>query len=719
VFRFTENDAAARNNAATFEIDPTRPRTMENPSRYGEIVENIPPELRAIPRFLRWSVWADHDGKPTKRPECSPADRTHWQRFEDCLNLTSAPTGGLGLAFSGGVEVDGARLIALDLDSCVAEVNGELVVAPWARQVVTRCGSYTEISPGRNGLHVFVLVEDPTGLPNLIRVDADPVEPTKKPQLQVFGLGSTQYMTVTGWSSRMPAPMRRLNRVSNLAWLAGQPWARAVQTYREDTPHVEIEGPAPSANAVERALRADPTLAALIDGDWSSAGYDTASEGWAKLVGSVLGMMRQQIAPTVDFLLHRTEYGSGNVDSREPGRYTREEWVSRDVERLAGKRAASTAANSPFEPVQFFGAADNGAAQPSTTPAAVPMLVDPVELRRIRREQRFLFWNFLPAVGLAQVFGAPASGKTPFALSMAVHVALGRDWFGHASERSGTVVYVVGEDLHGISMRAEAQCAALGVDDRMLPLLFSTRPAALTKPAERKVWRDAIREKVTGSGLPPVALVVVDTLATNFGPADENSTEDMVAFVSTAQGLSADLDACVMLVHHTGRQFLRARGSSALDGALDANFSVERVGNSMQVVLTPTKFKNWPEPDPVYAMLKAHTLGEDAKGRPVTAVTLAECPFVDETEDASPVELGHPLDSLILLAVFDDGNALLDDAPMSTKDIVAKVEGGRRTVLRRIAWLEETGALEARGVTSDRSYRLTTAGFLTVSRLSQ
>jgi len=80
-------------------------------------------------------------------------------------------------------------------------------------------------------------------------------------------------------------------------------------------------------------------------------------------------------------------------------------------------------------------------------------------------------------------------------------------------------------------------------------------------------------------------LIIIDTLARSFGPGDENSTTDMGAFVKACDRLRAETGACVLVVHHTGKDVEKgARGSTALTGAADCIIAVKRRGDSLTVM---------------------------------------------------------------------------------------------------------------------------------------
>ncbi len=98
-------------------------------------------------------------------------------------------------------------------------------------------------------------------------------------------------------------------------------------------------------------------------------------------------------------------------------------------------------------------------------------------------------------------------------------------------------------------------------------------------------------------------LIVIDTLARSMGASDENSTKDMGAMIRAVDFCRDAYDCTVLAVHHTGHSSAakdRARGSSALLGAVDAEFKVEKWGddanNKVEVKFTKMKDAMTPEP---------------------------------------------------------------------------------------------------------------------------
>lgn len=187
----------------------------------------------------------------------------------------------------------------------------------------------------------------------------------------------------------------------------------------------------------------------------------------------------------------------------------------------------------------------------------------------------------------------------------------------------GVVIYIAGEGHNGLKRRQIAWEAHNGVSLSDAPLHFSKRAANLPDEAAADAVIAAIDRAAQAEGKPP-RLVIVDTVARNFGSGDENSTRDMSAFVAGVDSFKHRYPGCsVLLVHHTGHgEGDRARGSSVLIGALDAEYRAELADGT--TTLTCTKMKEGAIPAPLG--FKAHTveIGRTAKGEAVTSLAFEE-----------------------------------------------------------------------------------------------
>jgi hypothetical protein len=143
--------------------------------------------------------------------------------------------------------------------------------------------------------------------------------------------------------------------------------------------------------------------------------------------------------------------------------------------------------------------------------------------------------------------------------------------------RQGLTLYLAYEGTGGLVKRAQALRQKYGVED--VPLYVTAAAYNL---------RDATGRQALGTLLATLpekpTLIVIDTFARALMGGDENSAQDVGAFNNAVQALIESTGACVLILHHTGKDVTRgARGSSALQGAVDTEIAID--GRCLQ----PTK----------------------------------------------------------------------------------------------------------------------------------
>jgi hypothetical protein len=165
------------------------------------------------------------------------------------------------------------------------------------------------------------------------------------------------------------------------------------------------------------------------------------------------------------------------------------------------------------------------------------------------------------------LYGPPGGGKTFTLLDLAYHIAAGKEWMGH-KVHGGPVLYLPFEGGGGLIKRAQALRQKYG--DADVPFFIAPASFNLREQTGRKELGAVIAD------LPekPV-LIVIDTLARALMGGDENSAQDVGAFNSAVAALIESTGACVLIVHHSGKnQNAGARGSSALLGAIDTELQI-------------------------------------------------------------------------------------------------------------------------------------------------
>lgn len=240
---------------------------------------------------------------------------------------------------------------------------------------------------------------------------------------------------------------------------------------------------------------------------------------------------------------------------------------------------------------------------------------------------------------LGFIVGAPGSFKSFFALSMALCVASGTPFYG-SRVRQGTVFYIAAEGHNGLANRVDAWARKNGIDRSKVKVFTSDRGARFLDKAHAADVTAAIHELVAIHG--PPSLIVVDTLARNLGPGDENATADMNAFIAAMDDLRGNWPGCtIIVVHHTGWDAKRrGRGSSAAFGAMDFEYILERKDKCSPVCVINTKMKEAAERADEWFALEVIDLGiVDEDGESVTSGVLIPAEGGDRDDASGEVKL--------------------------------------------------------------------------------
>jgi hypothetical protein len=219
----------------------------------------------------------------------------------------------------------------------------------------------------------------------------------------------------------------------------------------------------------------------------------------------------------------------------------------------------------------------------------------------------------------AEIYGPPGTGKTFAAMDIAYHVAAGKPWMGR-KVKQGTVLYLAFEGFGGLVKRAQALRQKYGTAD--VPFYVHSADFNLREVAGRQALGT-----VLGALPEPPSLIVIDTFAHALRGGDENSAQDVSAFNSAVQALIVKTHACVLILHHPGKDASRGpRGSSALQGAVDTE--IEANGRT----LTPTKQKDVELGDPIGFKLVPVTVGIDDDNDPITSCVIEAAEISSQTD---------------------------------------------------------------------------------------
>lgn len=224
----------------------------------------------------------------------------------------------------------------------------------------------------------------------------------------------------------------------------------------------------------------------------------------------------------------------------------------------------------------------------------------PSELLAEQEPIPFLVDRLLPERALAMLWAPSGIGKTFVCLDFCLHIAAGREWQGREVARGG-VLYVVGEGFAGMPQRVGAWCTEYGVEPSSLDGWIGFRRVQLDVSDDEV--RAAVRDEMNARDLRP-SLVVLDTLSANAPVGfDESKTAAMKLLLDGARALRDEHGCTVLLIHHTGWDESRERGSSDLRGAMDVSLSLRSTGEEYRE-LRIEKARDFAPPDPIRLALR-------------------------------------------------------------------------------------------------------------------
>lgn len=254
---------------------------------------------------------------------------------------------------------------------------------------------------------------------------------------------------------------------------------------------------------------------------------------------------------------------------------------------------------------------------------------------------------------LIALYGPSGVGKTFVALAVEYAVAHGQPFFGRKTKK-GAVLYVGLEGQRGMRHRMLAAAQVYGPARHMVARL--TLPAPLDKTDRgakgvATIVRAANRQS-TLAGC-PVVLIVVDTLSRAMAGDDENSAQDMSAFVERRVAeIQRKTGAAVMVVHHAGKDATRGpRGSTVLFAACDC---VLKVTEDHRVELEKVKDG---ELGPWFSFrLRPVTLGQDEDGDTITSCVV-EADIADKAKRKAHLSQTEKRALDMLHRLYSDGHA--------------------------------------------------------------
>lgn len=230
----------------------------------------------------------------------------------------------------------------------------------------------------------------------------------------------------------------------------------------------------------------------------------------------------------------------------------------------------------------------------------------------------WLIKGFLPADGLGVMYGRPGCGKSFLVTDVALRLAARLSWQGLKSSQT-SVAYIAAEAGR---MGGNRVAAWMKHHDEDWPSSFRMSPVAIDLRSTARHAEALIADREANQ--PDVGLVIVDTLNRSMGGGDENSAEDMGAFISNCGKVAEALNCFVLTIHHSGKDSSKgSRGHSSLLGAVSTELEVVREQGFPGTVRV-TKQRDGEDGKYYGFDLLSVELGHDTDGDPVTSAVIIE-----------------------------------------------------------------------------------------------
>jgi hypothetical protein len=189
----------------------------------------------------------------------------------------------------------------------------------------------------------------------------------------------------------------------------------------------------------------------------------------------------------------------------------------------------------------------------------------------------WLIDSIIPKRSFVALYAPPASYKSFISLDLAEAIATGRDWMGYRIPKKGAVLYICGEGHGGMGARVKACKIQNKSPDGANLYIIRAQLNLRSSPEDFAELVNAINALIAEID-EPLEIIILDTLMRMSGGGfNENSSEDMGAFITQAGKLQELYECALMVIHHSGKDVTKGlRGHSSLLGAVDTELEIQR-----------------------------------------------------------------------------------------------------------------------------------------------
>jgi hypothetical protein len=232
----------------------------------------------------------------------------------------------------------------------------------------------------------------------------------------------------------------------------------------------------------------------------------------------------------------------------------------------------------------------------------------------------WLVKNWIPNNSFGVIYGAPGSGKSFYAMTLALEVARGGQWLGTEFTEPASVLYIAAErgNVLGERQRAWKQYNSCPIPDTFYELELAPQLLTLEHFASLLAIVREIKPQ----------LVIVDTLAQVTSGVNENDGREWGLVGSSFDEILRATDGgSVIAVHHSGKDTSKGmRGHSSLDGEITWSIEIRKGQDGLQSLLR--KHNAGPDQDPEwYRYERVDLPAPDGDIFPITSTVLVETTY--------------------------------------------------------------------------------------------
>jgi hypothetical protein len=518
-------------------------------------VEKIPEELRAL---RRWAYWVEGpEGKVPKNPrtggnaKCN--DPGTWGTFaEACAALNQVdPTSKAGLNFA----LNGDGIIGVDLDN--RRDPGKKAISEWARKIIGRLNSYTEISPSGRGIRIFLRGRLPP-------------HGRHKGQIEVYD--RNKFLSVTGRNLTFHGAGDAIqDRSAQLMAWHKEVFGVLYRPTKESKVEVVLNDPPELDEARLRGLFcAKPKAEEIFQG--RRVGYDSQSEADLALANCAAraGWEAQEICDLL--VAARTNAG----EAIKPADY-----FQRTIAKaLEGTNPAPRNGQPPSKLAETLKLLPSGTDeiaiggdQGEETAEAGSM----ADVSLLIAGVKYLVREWVPFGMVTMLVGEPGAGKSAFALCALVGPIITRlEWFNGmiGPAEAGDVLWC---DTEGTAAITVQRIKNWGLPAERIKVPFPDDPLLSVNLAcdEHLARIEAV------IGKHQIKLVVIDSLR-GAHDGDENNSR-VAAVLQQLAKIAERTQAAIVVIHHTRKlapdediTANASRGSNALVGMVRTQLGIDR-----------------------------------------------------------------------------------------------------------------------------------------------